>query len=261
MFRCRETHKKVLSLSTQITTRFHMNYVILAGGLGSRFQKEGHMVPKPLVQLLGQPMIGRLIKTLCKFGAERIQVAANARMPQLLEYLDSLIAEGYPVVVNPVITDNSYVSLREGAKGIDGKFIAMTVDAIFTNEEFGRYVDAVARTDDNTILMGLTRFVDDESPLYARINADGEIIDYRYGGEPFAEGTIVSAGLYGLSGKAMQKIIDEDKSPKSLSDFQRILAAETNMTVLPFEFEKAFDVDNLHDRAAAEEFLRDANGE
>ncbi len=238
-----------------------MNYVILAGGLGSRFQKEGHMVPKPLVQLLGQPMIGRLIKTLCKFGAERIQVAANARMPQLLEYLDSLIAEGYPVVVNPVITDNSYVSLREGAKGIDGKFIAMTVDAIFTNEEFGRYVDAVAKTDDNTILMGLTRFVDDESPLYARINADGEIIDYRYGGEPFAEGTIVSAGLYGLSGKAMQKIIDEDKSPKSLSDFQRILAAETNMTVLPFEFEKAFDVDNLHDRAAAEEFLRDANGE
>ena len=163
--------------------------------------------------------------------------------------------------MNPVITDNSYVSLREGARGIDGKFIAMTVDAIFTNEEFGRYVDAVAKTNDNTILMGLTRFVDDESPLYARINDDGEIIDYRYGGEPFAEGTIVSAGLYGLSGKAMRKIVDEEKHPTSLSDFQRILAAETDMKVLPFEFEKAFDVDNLHDRGAAEEFLRNANGE
>lgn len=238
-----------------------MDYVILAGGLGSRFQKDGCAVPKPLVPLFGQPMIGRLIKTLCRFDADRVQVAANARMPQLLEYLDTLIAEGYPVVVNPVITDNSYISLREGSRGIGGKFIAMTVDAIFTNEEFGRYVKAVEQADDDTVLMGLTRFVDDESPLYARINSEGEIIDYRYGGEPFAEDTIVSAGLYGLSGRVMQMIVDEDKHPSSLSDFQRILAAETNLRVLPFEFEKAFDVDNLHDRAAAEEFLRNANGE
>ena len=120
---------------------------------------------------------------------------------------------------------------------------------------------AVEQAGDDTVLMGLTRFVDDESPLYARINSEGEIVDYRYGGEPFAEGTIVSAGLYGLSGGVMQMIVDEDKHPSSLSDFQRILAAETNLKVLPFEFEKAFDVDNLHDRAAAEEFLRNANGE
>ena len=41
-----------------------LDYVILAAGLGSRFQKEGEKSPKPLVKLMGQPMIGRLIKIL-----------------------------------------------------------------------------------------------------------------------------------------------------------------------------------------------------
>lgn len=238
-----------------------MDYVILAGGLGSRFAKAGHTVPKPLIPLLGQPMIGRLIKTLCKFDAERINVAANARMPQLIEYLEKLNAEGYPVECRPIITDNSYCSLKEAARGLDRKFIGMTCDAIFTDEEFGRYVKEFEAAPDNVVLMGLTRYVEDESPLYARINAEGEIIDYRYGGEPYAEGTIVSAGIYGLTPKAMNIIIEEDKHPSSLSDFQRILAAETPLRVLPYDFKIAFDVDNIHDRDQAERFLIKENGE
>lgn len=236
-----------------------MDYVILAGGLGSRFVKEGQNVPKPLIPLLGEPMIGRLVKTLCNFDANAIHISANARMPMLIDYLEELKAQGYPVVARPIITDNSYCSLKEAARGLEGKFIGMTCDAIFTNAEFGRYVEAFEKLPEDEVLMGLTRFVDDESPLYARLNAEGEVIDYRYGGEPFAEGTIVSAGIYGLTRSCIDYIVETDKHPTSLSDFQRILAAESPFRVLPFEFEKAFDVDNLHDREAAEEFLRTRN--
>lgn len=236
-----------------------MDYVILAGGLGSRFVKEGQTVPKPLIPLLGEPMIGRLVKTLCKFDAHAIHISANARMPQLLDYLEQLKTEGYPVVPRPIITDNSYCSLKEAARGLEGKFVGMTCDAIFTNAEFGRYLAEFEKLPSTDVLMGLTRFVDDESPLYARINPDGEVIDYRYGGEPFVEGTIVSAGIYGLTKEAMDYIVEADKHPTSLSDFQRILAAESPFKVLPFDFEKAFDVDNLHDREAAERFLSENN--
>lgn len=238
-----------------------MNYVILAGGLGSRFVKEGQNVPKPLIPLLGKPMIGRLIEVLTKFNAETINVAANARMPQLIDYLEQLKSEGYPVEIRPIITDNSFCSLKEAARGIESKFVGMTCDAIFTNNEFARYIEEFESFPQDAVLMGLTCFVDDESPLYARINADGEIIDYRYGGEPFAEGTVVSAGIYGLSREAMDFIANNDIHPSSLSDFQRILAAESPFKVLPFYFEKAFDVDNLHDREAAELFLHEENGE
>lgn len=232
-----------------------MEYVILAGGLGSRFVKEGYECPKPLVPLFGKPMIGVLIDILMKCGADRIHVGANARMPELLDYLEQLKGKGLPIEVKPIVTDNSYCTLKAASEGIEGKFIAMTCDAIFPTDEFRGYVESVAASASYVALMGLTRFVEDESPLYARISAEGEVIDYRYGGEPFAEGTIVSAGLYGLSGGIMDMIVERGLEPSSLSDFQRLLAVATPVRVMPYEFSIAFDVDNTRDRLHAEEFL------
>lgn len=239
-----------------------MNYVILAAGLGSRFVKENEPDPKPLVNILGRPMIGRLIDILMQCGGERIYIVANKRMPRLTKYLEKLRDDkGLPLEVRPIVSDSSYFSLTEATKGVKGKFIAMTVDAIFPIAEFREYARAVEDMPAGQVLMGLTRFVDDESPLYARIGEEGDVIDYRYGGEPFAEGTIVSAGLYGLSDEAMDVVARRESEPESLSDFQRVLAAETDIRVVPFEFSKALDVDCGHDREVAEEFLREVNGE
>ena len=232
-----------------------MDFVVLAGGLGSRFVKEGYECPKPLVPLFGKPMIGVLINTLMKCGAEHIYVGANARMQMLLDYLEELRGEGLPVITRPIITDNSYCTLKAASEGIEGKFIAMTCDAIFPTDEFRKYIECVENSPADEALMGLTRFVEDESPLYARVTEDGEVIDYRYGGSPFEEGVIVSAGLYGLSGKIMNVIPELGLEPESLSDFQRLLAVATPVKVRPFEFSIAFDVDNTRDRLHAESFL------
>ena len=97
-----------------------MDFVILAGGLGSRFVKEGYEVPKPLVPLFGKPMIGVLIDTLMKSGAEHIYVGANARMQSLLDYLEQLREEGLPVITRPIITDNSYCTLKADSERING---------------------------------------------------------------------------------------------------------------------------------------------
>ena len=232
-----------------------MNFVILAGGLGSRFVKEGYECPKPLVPLFGKPMMGVLIGTLMKCGAEKIYVGANARMQPLLDYLEHLRADGLPVEVRPIITDNSYCTLKAASEGIEGKFIAMTCDAIFPTDEFRAYVKGVEESPADVALMGLTRFVEDESPLYAKLSESDEVVDYKYGGTPFEGDVIVSAGLYGLSGDIMAKIPELGLHPESLSDFQRLLATSTPVVVKPFEFSIAFDVDNSRDRVHAEEFL------
>lgn len=236
-----------------------MNFVILAGGLGSRFVKEGYECPKPLVPLFGKPMIGLLIDNLMKCGAENIYVGANARMPQLLEYLESLRENGLPVVTRPIVTDNSYCTLKCASEGIEGKFVALTCDAIMPPAEFRKYVEAVEQAPDDEAVMGLTRFVEDESPLYAKLSDAGEVIDYKYGGDPFEGDIIVSAGVYGLSGKIMSTVVDMDLHPESLSDFQRLLASQAPVRVVPYEFSIAFDVDNGHDRLHAEEFLSQFN--
>lgn len=236
-----------------------MNFVILAGGLGSRFVKEGYECPKPLVPIFGKPMIGLLIDNLMKCGAENIYVGANARMPQLLEYLESLRATGLPVVTRPIVTDNSYCTLKCASEGIEGKFVALTCDAIMPPAEFRKYVEVVEQAPADEAVMGLTRFVEDESPLYAKLSDAGEVIDYKYGGDPFEGDIIVSAGVYGLSGKIMSTVVDMGLHPESLSDFQRLLASQTPVRVVPYEFSIAFDVDNGHDRLHAEEFLSQFN--
>lgn len=233
-----------------------MDFVILAGGLGSRFVKEGYECPKPMVPLFGRPMIGILIDTLMKSGADRIYVGANARMQPLLDYLQQMKDAGYPVVARPIITDNSYCTLKAASEGIEGKFIAMTCDAIFPTDEFHAYVKAVSDSGADEAVMGLTRFVEDESPLYAKLDEDGEVIDYKYGGTPFEGDVVVSAGLYGLSGRIMATIPQMSFQPESLSDFQRLLAVATPVKVRPFEFTVAFDVDNTRDLRHAEEFLK-----
>lgn len=236
-----------------------MNYVILAAGNGSRFMKEGVSTPKPMVEVCGCPMIVRLIEILMKNKAERINVVANSRMPALTGCLEKLKSEGVPLDIRPIVSENSFYSLEEACKGLTGRFIAMTVDTIFPTDEFKDYVKAVESMPDGEVLMGLTKYVDDESPLYALRESDGTIIDYKYGGEPYKNEVIVSAGVYGLTSEAIDEIKRLGKNPKSLSDFQHILASETDIKVASFEFSKAFDIDSSHDLASAETFIRETS--
>lgn len=232
-----------------------MKYAILAGGHGSRFVKDGVATPKPMIEVTGKPMIGRLVELLQKCDAETVSISANPRMEGFIPYLETLKAKYGNVIINPVITENSYESLMAATGCLDGRFIGMTVDTIFPLDEFRRYVEAVKNMASGEAVMGLTRYIDDESPLYARLAASDEIIDYRYGGKPFAEGAIVSAGLYGLSRECMDAVRLTGYYPESLSDFQRTLATRTPIKVRPFEFTCAFDIDNLHDLSQANDFF------
>ena len=54
-----------------------MNYAIIAAGEGSRLAQEGVAKPKPLVELSGEPMIGRLISIFLRCNAESISIIVN----------------------------------------------------------------------------------------------------------------------------------------------------------------------------------------
>ena len=54
-----------------------MNYAIIAAGEGSRLAQEGVAKPKPLVELCGEPMIGRLINLFTRCDAESLSVIVN----------------------------------------------------------------------------------------------------------------------------------------------------------------------------------------
>lgn len=64
-----------------------MNFGIIAAGEGSRLVSEGVALPKPLVNLNGEPMIGRLLRIFESLGAGRVAVIVNEQMTEVADYL------------------------------------------------------------------------------------------------------------------------------------------------------------------------------
>lgn len=232
-----------------------MKGVILAAGKGSRMKADGAAWSKPMVPLLGTPMIGRLIDQMLDCGASAVHIAVNPAMEDLVEYLNTRAQVDARIVVRPIVTDNSYESLREATRGIEGKFFASTVDAIVDSGELRQMISRLEAVPADHGVMGLMRNVHDERPLWAFEQPTGEITDYSWEDEPFECGTIASAGVYGLSDSAMAHLAANPIYPTSLSHSQQLLARDRGYTLHSFHFTEAYDVDNLEDRAMAEEFL------
>lgn len=231
-----------------------MNYAIIAAGEGSRLVQEGVKLPKPLVNLCGQPMIKRLIDIMLQCNATSLSVIVNEQMTQVREYLEAL---SLPVPFNLVVksTPSSMHSFYEVSRGFtDGKFILTTVDTIFRPEDFRRYVEAFEADDKADGYMAVTSFIDDEKPLYIDVASSMRITAFR--DKPFDGVKYISGGIYGLNPKALG-VLEQcmENGVSRMRNYQRALV-EAGLELKAYPFGKIIDVDHAGDIATAEEFLR-----
>ena len=54
-----------------------MKAIILAGGLGSRLGSVGEIIPKPMVEVGGKPILWHIMKIYAKFGFKDFIIAAG----------------------------------------------------------------------------------------------------------------------------------------------------------------------------------------
>jgi NDP-sugar pyrophosphorylase family protein len=228
-----------------------MKYAIVAAGAGSRLQAGGITTPKPLTLLLGVPMIKRIIDVLMENDAESITVATNAAIPEIADYLRSL-DKNIPLIVKEIVSPNNYYSLQKATEDIEGKYIGLTVDTIFEPKAFSEYVETYVKYAETEALMGVTGYIDDEKPLYVKINDEMQVEDY--GLVPFEGTQWVSAGIYGLSSAIMSEAA-KDSSIDCLNSFQKWLTKK-GVNVKGYDLGKAFDVDRPQEIGDAEEFIR-----
>lgn len=235
-----------------------MNYGIIAAGEGSRLVTEGVSRPKPLVELCGEPMIGRLINIFVRCGAESVSVIVNEQMREVAEYLRELRG-GLPVDLNIVVksTPSSMHSFYELSSLMEGKgkFIITTVDTIFREEEFVRYAGYFEESGPEIDgVMAITDFIDDEKPLYVRTDDDMEITgfyDTRSGGERY-----VSGGIYGLTDPAIGVLREcMERGMSRMRNYQRSLV-ENGLRLKGYALPKIIDVDHAGDIRKAEEFIK-----
>ena len=267
-----------------------MNYAIIAAGEGSRLRKEGFQSVKPLVQIKGEYLIERLIRIFKDNGAESISIIINEESSELKSYLDS---KDWGVKIN-LIVKSTPSSLHSFWNIIQNTGITecclTTVDTIFNERDFKEYISAFQTDQTVDALMGVTEYIDDEKPLYVQTDENNNILAFcdtkdaaadnnatseenntafdenntprQQNNTPdyFAETPYcsdeVSAGIYCLRNKAIDKADDcIKKNVSRMRNYQRSLI-EANLKVKAFLFSKVIDIDHVEDIQKAEKLLK-----
>lgn len=230
-----------------------MNYAIIAAGEGSRLAQEGIAKPKPLVELQGEPMIGRLINIMLRCNAQSISIIVNEHMTEVREYLESLTL---PVPLHLVVktTPSSMHSLWHLSKVIPrGKFCLTTVDTIFREEDFKGYIQSFEEDKRHDGMWAVTPFVDDEKPLWVDVDEKMNITAFR--DKKWEGATYVSGGVYAMTHRAF-KVLNQciEQGTSRMRNFQRALV-DSGSKLKAYSIDKIIDVDHAGDIATAEEFL------
>lgn len=230
-----------------------MNYAIIAAGEGSRLAQEGVAKPKPLVDICGEPMIGRLINLFCRCNAESISIIVNEQMTEVREYIESLSLD---IPLNLVVktTPSSMHSFFELSRVIPkGRFCLTTVDTIFREQDFRPYIEAMEADERYDGMMAVTDYIDDEKPLYVQTDDDLNITafrDERYDGAEY-----ISGGIYALNEKAIDVLADcMERGVARMRNFQRALV-DAGLRLKAYPMGKILDVDHAGDIEKAENFI------
>ncbi len=230
-----------------------MNYAIIAAGEGSRLAQEGVAKPKPLVELQGEPMIGRLINIMLRCNAESISIIVNERMTEVRSYLEHL---ELPVPLNLVVksTPSSMHSFWHLSRVIPkGKFCLTTVDTIFREEDFKGYIDTFEADESHDGMWAVTPFVDDEKPLWVEV--DDEMNITAFSDKRQDDARYVSGGIYAMTDDAFA-VLDDciEQGVSRMRNFQRALV-KAGKRLQAYSIAKIVDVDHADDIATAEAFL------
>lgn len=225
-----------------------MRYAIISAGQGSRLTAEGFDRPKPLVSIAGMPMIERLAGIFMRCRADRIAVIINAGQPDTAALLQKM-AETMPIGLVIKDTPSPMHSLLELVPQLDcGRFCVTTVDTVFDESRFAAMMDEF---EESTLdgMMGVTRYVDDEKPLFVGTDEDMTITGFH---DTQNGCRYVSAGIYALTAPALDILAGcVDSGNLRMRYFQRRLL-ESGMKLKAFDMGRVIDVDHVSDIEQAE---------
>jgi NDP-sugar pyrophosphorylase family protein len=219
---------------------------ILAAGEGSRLIRDGFNVHKPLVKVAGVPLVERVARSLFASGAESLTVIFNEEEADCAEHL----ARAFPRARLDVFlksTRSSLESLFEVlARMPPGPALVSTVDVFCAEAAFVRFVREATERGGN--VLAVTPLVEDEKPLWVRLDGTGRITEL--GGQG---GDVVTAGVYLLSERVRALTPPPDLA--RLRDFLRWLVLRGE-ELYGVAISEVVDVDRALDVEMAEALAR-----
>jgi len=224
---------------------------IIAAGQGDRLIQGGILVPKPLVTIGREPLIARAIRAANHVGVTSIACIVNDLNPAVAEYLRST---SWPVPLELVVkaTASSMESLFSLAPLLsNGPFLLFTVDAVFEFGVLRRFLTKARRRGGDGVL-AVTRFVDDEKPLWVKLDRGQRIVALGDGARP---GRYITAGFYYFRPEIFSLI--EAARARRLSALRQFLGLllENRLSLYGIPVSKTVDVDTREDIEKANKYL------
>lgn len=225
---------------------------IIAAGRGERLLRTGVSMPKPLVPVLGEPMIARTIRGASRAGVDKVFCVINGIDRAVEEYL---LSNQWPVRLQVIkkTTRNSLESFSLLHPYLEGEpFLIFTVDAVFRLTALGRFLSGARRLSEAHAVLALTRYVDDEKPLFARVDrvhAVREIGEKAYGSP------LITAGFYWFRPSVLELLSEARR--RRLKAFRQFLCLlpESHCPTYAIAVSRTFDVDRREDMEKAELYL------
>lgn len=231
-----------------------MKVGILAAGEGSRLRAGGFHTPKPLLPIAGVPLIGRLLRSLQPLVPEEIVCIINSRGSSIADY----VWQHYPTLPITFVqkdTASSYESFTVLCEHLhDSPFLATTVDSVFPPDFLSQFVAVARQQPGMDMLLALTTFIDDEKPLYVRLDAHQRIMQI---GEAAHGSTYVTAGFYYCASRVSAAC--SRLAPTRLRALREFLGwlHQQGYWLQGYLAPKMVDVDRPQDIAVAEQFVRE----
>ena len=226
---------RVISIDTD-----RMKYALIAAGQGSRLVSDGIQVPKPLVKVGGEPLLGRLLHIFLNNNADSVCIIINEEMTEVRDFLEQ---QHLPVPLHVVVksTPDSFHSFYELMPYLKGE---------------GKYIRAFRESDKQDALMAVTDFIDDERPLYVKTHPDNLKI-VGYASESYPDCRYISGGIYCMNQKALSLLpAAMEKGVSRMRGFQQYLV-DAGLQVQAYPFSKVIDIDHATDVEKAERFLEE----
>lgn len=234
-----------------------MKAAIIAAGLGERLQQAGIAEPKPLVRVAGRPLIDYALAAISASGISSVACIVN----EIFVGIEDHCRTTWPRLDFDFVrrtTPSSMESLFALQPFLHERFVLMTVDSIFAPEVLRQFLDASAARAAADGVLAITDYVDDEKPLWTKLDDTGRIV--ALGPEAVNSGWI-TAGIYVFE----PRIFDEIATARSrqftaLRQFLgHLVASGYRIDAEPMG--KSLDVDRAEDIAAAEAFVRRGCGD
>ena len=152
-----------------------MNIIIPIGGIGARFQADGYVRPKPLINVLGRPMISHVIDNLQVSQSDTIYIIYNSDLDKFL--FQDIIKHIYPKIKMMKIENRTRGAAEtvsmclQQLSDIDlsKKTITVDCDTFYTYDVVGKFRGQT----DNAVFC----FVDTlKDPIYSYVNFNGSPI-------------------------------------------------------------------------------------